>query len=281
MGDNTKIEWADATVNFWQGCLKVSDGCKFCYMYRDFNRHGKDPRTVFKSAEQSFKKAFKWLEPKRIFTNSWSDFFIKEADEWREEAWDVIRNTPQHTWLILTKRPERILKCLPADWGKGYDNVWIGVSVENKKTAAFRIPLLYEVPARVRFLSVEPLLEEMDITPYLLLEVPAGKKTEVFKPIHWVIVGGESGNDNGEFKYRPTSHKWMHGIVNQCQNYEVPVFVKQVGTFLSKQFGLADRHGGDITDPKFPMYLQVRQFPKPAERLPDPEENFPKKKKKA
>lgn len=260
MADNTKIEWADATVNFWQGCLKVSPGCKYCYMYRDFARYGKNPMQVVKSKEDSFKKALKWSEPKMIFTNSWSDFFIKEADEWREEAWEIIRKTPQHTWLILTKRPERILKCLPSDWGKGYDNVWIGVSVETNKTAKVRIPKLYEVPCKVRFLSIEPLLEEIDITPYIVIQDPQMKR--IYYPIQWVIIGGESGNEQGDYKYRTCSQKWMQNIVQQCKNYNVSVFVKQLGTYLAKQYNLQDRHGANIEEPTFPAYLKIRELPK-------------------
>jgi protein gp37 len=258
MADNTKIQWADATVNFWQGCKKVSQGCKFCYMFRDFHRFKKDPTNVIRSGDKTFNKALTWDEPRLIFTNSLSDFFIKEADEWRDEAWDVIRRTPQHNWLILTKRPERIKMCLPVDWGKGWDNVWLGVSIENNKTL-HRIKHLLEIPAKVRFLSMEPLLEQIDITPFLMIE---GPKNEVFKPIDWVIVGGESGNDNGEFKYRLCSQKWIEGIVNQCMNYGVPVFMKQLGTHLAKQYELSDRHGGKFEDERFPPYLKVREFPK-------------------
>src|SRR5688500_2786405 len=126
--EKTKIQWTDATVNFWTGCTKVSDGCKFCYMYRDKERLRKDPKTVLRTSDEIFYKALKWKDAKRIFTCSWSDFFIKDADEWRKDAWDVIRKTQHHQWQILTKRPERIKECLPEDWGGGWDNVWLGVS---------------------------------------------------------------------------------------------------------------------------------------------------------
>jgi protein gp37 len=97
-------------------------------------------------------------QPRFIFTCSWSDFFITEADKWRAEAWDIIRRTPEFTYLILTKRPDRIARCLPADWGDGYPNVWLGTSAENQKYADQRIPELLKVPAAKRFLSLEPLL---------------------------------------------------------------------------------------------------------------------------
>ena len=151
--ETTKIQWTDATVNFWTGCKKVSAGCKFCYMYRDKERYGLDPSAVVRTAPKTFNAALKWKEPKLIFTCSWSDFFIQEADEWRADAWDIIRKTPHHTWQILTKRPERIADCLPPDWGDGWDNVWIGVSVEDEKTFDLRIPILTAIKAKVRFVS--------------------------------------------------------------------------------------------------------------------------------
>ena len=103
--ENTKIQWTEATWNPWHGCQKVSPGCKFCYMYRDKERYGQDATTVLRS-KTKFKEPLKWKEPKVIFTCSWSDWFIEEADQWRDEAWETIRKTPQHTYQILTKSPK-------------------------------------------------------------------------------------------------------------------------------------------------------------------------------
>ena len=91
--ENTKIQWTDATVNFWTECKKVSDGCKYCYMYRDKERYGQEPTSILRTSDNTFDKALKWKEPKLIFTCSWSDFFIDEADQWRDDAWEVIRKT--------------------------------------------------------------------------------------------------------------------------------------------------------------------------------------------
>jgi protein gp37 len=272
MGKETAISWADATVNFWHGCKKVSKGCKFCHMYREKSRFGQKGDIVTRSSKQKFFEALRWQDGKLIFTCDWSDFFIKEADEimdetgkivlshWRKEAWEVIKNTPQHTWIILTKRPERILQCLPPDWGpKGYPNVWLGVSVESQKTAHNRIMELFKVRCAVRVVSAEPLLEKIDLTPYL--KVQLGPKEWVY-PIHWVIAGGESGNNEGEFKYRPCRAEWLHDIVKQCKAQEVPVFIKQLGTSISKQMELKDRHGADLSEPAFPGYLKLQEFPK-------------------
>lgn len=245
MGEQSKIQWTDATVNFWTGCIKVSDGCKFCYMYRDKERYGQDPRKVVRTRPHTFNAALKWPEPKKIFTNSWSDFFIEEADAWREDAWNIIRRTPQHQWQILTKRPERIVACLPNDWGEGYPNVWLGVSVENDENR-WRIGMLRKIPAKIRFISVEPILN-----PFRLKDRLEG--------IHWVIIGGESGNDQGKYRYRPSQVFWYSDLVRDCLQAEVAVFVKQLGTHLAKELSLDDRHGGNIEE--WPEVLQIRQFP--------------------
>ncbi|MDP9961663.1 DUF5131 family protein [Chryseobacterium lathyri] len=129
--EKTKIQWTEATWNPWHGCKKVSPGCKFCYMYRDKDRYGQDPTMVLKS-KMTFKQPLKWKDPQLIFTCSWSDWFIEEADAWRNEAWGIIRKTPQHTYQILTKRPERIKDNLP-DCFNELNNVLIGVSVESQE----------------------------------------------------------------------------------------------------------------------------------------------------
>src|SRR5688500_10598056 len=158
---NSFIQWTDSTVNFWHGCQKVSEGCKYCYMHRMKDKNGESGAIVKRTSDYKFYEALYWDKPRMIFTCSMSDFFIKDADDWRDDAWDVIRRTPQHTWQILTKRPERISECLAPAWGDGWDNVWLGVSVESQ-TFMDRALVLSEIPARVRYISAEPLLEEID-----------------------------------------------------------------------------------------------------------------------
>ena len=211
MSKYSNIQWCDHTWNPWHGCKKISAGCKYCYMYRGKAQYNQDGSIIQKS-KTKFNEPLKWKEPARVFTCSWSDWFIEAADQWRDEAWAIIKQTPHLTYQILTKRPERIAECLPADWGSGYENVWIGVSVENQETADTRIPILSNLEdIKVKFISFEPLLEEirliskalrfhfwdMHFTKYSFehyFENNAG--------IGWAILGGESGNKTGKWLYR-------------------------------------------------------------------------------
>jgi protein gp37 len=206
MAGRSAIEWTEATWNPWHGCARVSPGCAHCYMYRDKKRYGQDPTTVVRS-KTSFNAPMQWRAARTIFTCSWSDFFIEEADQWRKEAWEIIRRTPHHSYQILTKRPERIREVLPNGWP--FRNVWLGVSVENPRFYS-RIAALSQIPAAVRFLSVEPLLADMPSLP--------------LDGISWVIVGGESGP-----RSRPMHPDWVRNIREQCSVAGVAFFFKQWG----------------------------------------------------
>ena len=248
----SKIQWTGPTWNPWHGCKKVSAGCKYCYMYRDKERYGQKPTDVVRS-KTMFNQPLKWQDPQLVFTCSWSDWFIEEADEWRNEAWEIIKSTPHHTYQILTKRPERILMCLPDDWGDGYENVWLGVSVESDNEK-HRIETLAKVTAKIRFISAEPLIGPIDLNPL--------KKT-LEKDFHWIILGGESGNQTGKYLYRECEEKWLTDLISISQETDVKVFVKQLGTFLAKKFGYKDRHGGDIME--WESHFQIREFPESVE----------------
>ena len=140
MGKTTGIAWCNATWNPWQGCDKVSAGCKNCYMYREKKRYGQDPQTVVRSAAHTFNAPLRWArtgevpDGSRIFVCSWSDFFHKKADAWRAEAWKIIEALPQYTFLIPTKRIGRLSIDV-----KMPDNVWLGASVEDQEMFDKRI----------------------------------------------------------------------------------------------------------------------------------------------
>lgn len=227
MGKTTLIEWTDATWNPWRGCIKVSQGCKNCYMYRDQKRYGRDPEKVVRASQVTFNQPIKWHEPKKIFTCSWSDWFIEQADGWRDSAWDIVRKTPHHTYQILTKRPQNIIERLPKDWGDGYKNVWLGVSVENEDYL-YRLEILSNIPSSVRFISYEPALGKVDFSIWL-------------SSFRWLISGGESGNH-----YRPSSTEWFLSVRDQCKEYGVAYFHKQNGGSAK----IDGAYGGKLLDGK-------------------------------
>jgi len=211
-------------------------------MYRDKASLGQDA-TVVQKSKTKFREPLKWRKSKVIFTCSWSDWFIEEADAWRDEAWDVIRKTPQHTYQILTKRPERIAEHLPDYLGE-LKNVWLGVSVESQNQVD-RIPFLQGLPCTT-FVSFEPLIGE------IIWE-------DTMNFLDWCIIGGESGNESGKFQYRPMEIEWAKTLIKGATENNVKCFVKQLGTFQSKKLKLKDRHGGEISE--WEKSLQIREFP--------------------
>jgi protein gp37 len=251
MAIRTGIQWCDCTWNPWMGCKKISPGCKNCYMFRDMTRYGRDPNKVMRAAPATFNAPIKWAQNRklhegaRIFTCSWSDWFIEEADAWRDEAWEIIRATLQFNYLILTKRPERIFSHLPSDWSGGYTNVWLGVSIESQSQANERVPILMNTPAKIRFISAEPLLAPIDLDHinfglrYVIPSIPEPWSYDAFTDrlvfgnegdyelgrVHWVITGGESDLKNP----RRTDPDWIRSIRDQCLEAGVPYFHKQNG----------------------------------------------------
>ena len=227
MGKQSPISWTNDTWNPWQGCLKISTGCLNCYMFREKKRYGQNPTNIHRSSDQTFYAPLKKLQGPIIFVCSWSDFFIEQADHWRGQAWDIMRQTPHLFYLILTKRPNNIQKRLPADWNKGYPNVGLGVSVENQKSA-WRMHALCEIPAALLFASLEPLLEPVTFPSTLFT-------------IDWVITGGESGTGHN---FRPVDQGAFIHIMRQCKQRNIAYFHKQNGG--SKKTNAA--YGGDLLD---------------------------------
>lgn len=266
MGNKTGIQWTDLTWNIATGCDKVDKDCLNCYMYRQSLNNTRykanqvvRTKTVFNLPLRYQGVASEvWPGNPLVFASSYTDFFHKDIDGYRHEAWDIIRACPHLTFQILTKRPERIMECLPPDWGNGYDNVWLGTSVGGNE-GLHRFDELLDIPAKIHFASLEPLHQRLDIDNYLYTRYFMGKTHHIYDALDWVIVGGESGNDTGKYRYRPCQLEWIGSIVQQCRAAQVPVFVKQVGTYLSKQLHMTDRHGGNFDE--FPGYIKFRQFP--------------------
>jgi protein gp37 len=233
MAETTGIEWADATWNPWMGCSKVSAGCARCYMFREQRQYGQDPYVVRRS-KTKFAEPVKWSDSRLVFTCSWSDWFHEDADPWRDEAWDVIRRTPQHVYLVLTKRPELATDRLPADWGDGYENVWLGVSIENS-AFTHRAQVLRDIPARTRFVSAEPLLGS-------LFDTRGGRREPLdLDDIDWLIVGGESGP-----ACRPMRPEWARDLRDAALEVGTAFFVKQLGGWPDKRGDLKAVLDGEL-----------------------------------
>jgi protein gp37 len=247
------IEWTDATWNPWMGCERVSPGCAHCYMYREQRQYGHDPEALRRSKTRFF-EPLRWTDARLVFTCSWSDWFHPAADQWRDEAWDVVRQTPHLTYQMLTKRPELIAERLPTDWDDGWENVWLGVSIENSRFT-WRAEALRDVPAAVRFISAEPLLGSLFDT--------RGQRTPLnLDAIDWLIVGGESGPGS-----RPLDLAWAFELAGACDEASTAFFVKQLGTVLARNVGSRDRKGGDIS--VFPPGLRRREMPRAIGRHSD------------
>lgn len=260
MGDTTAIEWCDRTFNPWIGCTKVSAACKNCYAEAYDKRwnggdHWGPEGARRRTSVANWRKPLRWnrlLEGtdrrERVFCASLADVFEDHPElvSWRRDLFQLIGNTPNLDWLLLTKRPENIAGMLPEGWGQGWPNVWLGTTVEDQVRDTERIPHLLQVPAAVRFLSMEPLLGPVNLG--LIGTVPrswGGTGYEIIcDRLHWVIAGGESGP--GARETRPT---WFRNLRDQCHDAGVAFFMKQMS-----------EHGGrDKRD--IPDDLLVREFP--------------------
>lgn len=234
MAKHSKIEWTHHTFNPWWGCAKVSPACQHCYAEAWAKRVGS---TVWgKSAPRRFFGDVHWKEPlrwnreaedegvrRRVFCASMADVFERRAElhEWRDRLWKIIDSTPCLDWLLLTKRPHNVTAMAP--WTSQWpENVWLGCTAENQTWADKRIPALLEIPARVRFLSCEPLLGPLDLARHLPLDPVDG--------IHWVIAGGESGAHS-----RPMNPEWVRDLRNQCQQSGVAFHFKQWGHWVPEE----------------------------------------------
>ncbi len=269
MAANTKIEWAHHTFNPWIGCSKVSTGCQNCYAehFLDKRLHSVkwgDNGTRVRTSEANWKKPLQWDKAAaaagqrhRVFCASLADIFEDRAElePWRQDLLELIYQTKNLDWLVLTKRPDFALEWLGGSSGAGLailedmPHLWLGTSVENQEQADKRIDQLLQIPAQVRFLSIEPLLSSVDLSPW----IPAGAnmpthfstytsekaQAQYFDGlarsiyisrleigIDWVIVGGESGPNA-----RPMHPNWARTLRDQCAAANIPFLFKQWGEF--------------------------------------------------
>ncbi len=227
MSDGSAIEWTDATWNPVRGCVKVSPGCKHCYAetfaerWRGIPDHPYGQGFDLRLVPEKLEEPLGWRRPRRIFVNSMSDLFQEGVPAaFVKRVFETMTLADWHTFQVLTKREERMRDLVGALPKKlvGHQHVWLGVSVEDRKYGVPRIDVLREVPAGVRFLSIEPLLEDVG-------DLDLGG-------IHWVIVGGESGP-----RARPMEKAWVRSIRRQCREQDVPFFFKQWGGVQKSKAG--------------------------------------------
>lgn len=289
MGEATGIEWADHTFNPWVGCTKVSPACDHCYA-EDWAKRFKGPawgKERRRTSAANWKQPLKWNREAAafremhgrapmVFCASLADVFDNQVpEEWRRDLFDLIGETPELVWLLLTKRPQNIAKMMPPDNFRSppWFNVWLGTTVENQAEADRRIPHLLSVPAAKRFLSCEPLLGPVDLRAVrgreherdridaltgceLMYDPDYDGQPDEFAYVNvsggpridWIIAGGESGREA-----RPSHPDWFRGLRDQCAAAGVPFFMKQLD---------------QATHPKtykdfaaFPAQLQIREKP--------------------
>lgn len=209
--------------NLWHGCHKKSEGCKNCYVYRHDEKYEIDSKQVKKNKifylpiEKNKKGEYKVKSGELIYTCFTSDFFLEEADEWRKEAWDIIRERKDCNFLFITKRIERFNVNLPEDWGNGWDNVIICCTTENQKRADERLPIYKSLPIKHKIIICEPLLEKIELSKYL------------DSTIEQLVVGGESGNEA-----RICDYNWVMDLRRQCIDKKVNFYFKQTGAKFIK-----------------------------------------------
>lgn len=211
--------------NPWHGCKKISEGCKNCYMYYLDKVRNQDGSNIYKVSNnfdyplhKDRKGRYKIKSGEQIRICMTSDFFLEEADEWRKEVWEIIRQRSDVIFFILTKRPERVLNNLPDWWGEGLENVFFNITCENQKRADERIPILFSLPFKHKGIMVAPFIGKVDIEKYLKEGV-----------IEQVIAGGE--NYDGA---RPLEYDWVKLLSDECKKYNTRFAFIETGNIFIK-----------------------------------------------
>lgn len=211
-----------AMWNPWRGCHRYSEGCRFCYIHKGDSKRGVDTDQIVRTdkfyAPVDKKKSgeYKIKSGQTVYLCFSTDFLIEEADAWRDECWDMIKERQDLDFIFLTKRIERFMDCIPRDWGEGYGNVTVGCTVENQQMADIRLPIFAGLPVKHRNIICQPLIGEMDIRKYL-------EGTEL------VVAGGESDRNA-----RPLDYDWVLSIRQQCLEAGVHFEFRQCGTYFIK-----------------------------------------------
>lgn len=229
------------TWNLWHGCHKISTGCKHCYVYRSDAKYDRNSAEVHKT--QNFNlpvkkdRSGKYKIPSGtcIYTCFTSDFLLEDADVWRQEAWAMIRERSDCTFLFITKRIDRLMQCVPPDWGDGYDNVVVCCTVENQERADYRLPYLLSAKAKHKEIVCSPLLESIDLERFLTSEIEG------------VTAAGESGA-----QARICDYNWILQIRAQCVRQNIPFWFQQTGAHFQKD-------GRLYTIPRREQHSQARK----------------------
>lgn len=204
--------------NLWHGCRKLSAGCRNCYVYRGDSKHGRDSSVVTKTEkfglplQRKRDHTYKIPSGTLVYTCFTSDFLIEEADEWRAEAWEMMRERQDLHFLFITKRIDRLCQCLPPDWGEGYDNVTICCTMENQDRADYRLPVYKAAPVKHKIIICEPLLSPVDFGE------------ELGSWVEQIVAGGESGKEA-----RICNYDWVLDIRRQCMEHGINFWFKQTG----------------------------------------------------
>jgi len=278
---NSKIEWTDHTFNPWEGCQKVGPGCDHCYAEtRNARFAGGQAVNWGPGAPRRRTSAANWRKPlawnaaheaffaehgrrQRVFCASLADVFDNAVDaEWRQDLANLILATPNLDWLLLTKRIGNVEKLVDGGVFRQLSNVWLGASIVNQLEADRDIPKLLALPARVRFLSMEPLLGPVDLYPFL---EPSMHEGVDMPGLDWVIVGGESGP-----QARPMSIQWARELRDQCDRAAVPFLFKQWGEWAPAGMKPSETAGrfafGDYDDDRA-RFVQTDHYPRAFDRF--------------